>query len=229
MKNGIRDNFTHIEIKMAGEEIGAKLVKVSTSCVSKCKLKIRKHRRNRNRNLRRKRSKLKYLQQISNNSNSTTQKHSRELCSTLTVFDITDSDMNCERDANLRHPPPEVSEWQYQHQLAYWKSRAISLEYENRMLHAHIKKMCSQEIQDYADYVKDAQNPTSIAEATERDAVSDDVVTTETNSEICDNSNNMFGEMESKIRGMETAMKVNYEMQVERRKAQMWPNIPLNL
>ncbi|XP_044743354.1 uncharacterized protein LOC123305643 [Chrysoperla carnea] len=39
----------------------------------------------------------------------------------------------------------DMNEWQYQHQIAYWKSRALSLEAENKMLHEHIRKFYSED------------------------------------------------------------------------------------
>ncbi|GJQ84554.1 hypothetical protein Trydic_g20049 [Trypoxylus dichotomus] len=192
---------------MADKGTNYKLLKVSTR-VSKCKVQINNatSRRNRNRALRRKR-----------------------------LFNVTDMNnvTNLTQEHSLK-PPQEVAEWQYHHQLAYWKSRAISLEYENRMLHSHIKKMCTQEIQDYIDVVKEGNE---YVQANEENVSSSEYEATDNSGESPDNNEGLaqvdkkllYGEMESKINAMETAMKVNYNLQLERHKSQLWPNIPLNL
>lgn len=53
---------------------------------------------------------------------------------------------------NVRSPPITMSSWaenftfaatwQLKHQVAYWKSKAIALEYENKLLHDIIRKNC---------------------------------------------------------------------------------------
>lgn len=217
---------------MADEVGSAKLVKVSSSRVRKCKVKFsnNKNKRNRNRNLRRKKSKLKYIERI---RTLRANKESQSLCNSLAVFNVTD--MNSEHDNTLL-PPKEVSNWQFYHQLAYWKSRAVSLEYENQMLHAHIEKICTQQVQDYVDYIKGNKD--------ERGTIDNGATNSSSEFETGESSMKMgnedtedvrvdkkvlYGDKESKINAMETAMKVNYNLQLERHKPQLWPNIPLNL
>jgi hypothetical protein len=39
--------------------------------------------------------------------------------------------------------------WQERHQVAYWKSRSIALEYENTLLHQYLRQICNDENQGY--------------------------------------------------------------------------------
>ncbi|XP_030757275.1 uncharacterized protein LOC115883113 [Sitophilus oryzae] len=46
----------------------------------------------------------------------------------------------------------DIIEWHQQDTLSYWKSRAISLEIENRMLHEHLRNVYAQQL-DYGNNV----------------------------------------------------------------------------
>lgn len=220
---------------MADSESGAKLLQVRTR-VSKCKLQIRSrsNKGNRNRAIRRRRRKLKYIERSRKSTNKGSQSLRNTLAAAFNITDMTET-VDLTHDRSLK-PPQEVADWQYNHQLAYWKSRAISLEYENRMLHAHIKKMCTQEIKDYVEFVNEG-NECAPGDETQTSSSPEYGIVEESNrtcdkTEFSDNKVDkkvLYGELESKINAMETAMKVNYNLQLDRHKPQLWPNIPLNL
>lgn len=196
---------------------------------------ISKSKRTKQRRLRRKRSKSNYFQSL--REFRLVNQQTNDVCASLSVFNITDMQS---QDSFSVPPtlPKEVSDWQYFHQLAYWKSRATSLEYENKMLHEHIKKMCMKNIEDYVAAKEQLEYAgTNQIEQSNTEQVTD--VGEERLSEKNEEEDyprqpevdrkKMFGEFESKVSGMETALQVNYQMQVDNLKGQMWPNIPLNL
>ncbi|KAG6454629.1 hypothetical protein O3G_MSEX008795 [Manduca sexta] len=48
--------------------------------------------------------------------------------------------------------------WQLKHQIAYWKSKAVALEYENKLLHDVIKKNCMKTWSDDNQTVESSQS-----------------------------------------------------------------------
>lgn len=106
---------------------------------------LRKQKRNKYRKLRRKRKKLNYRRELSCQRLLRKTKGKLE---SLTVHDYTGMDAT---DPAF-YPPKikEIDDWHNKHQVAYWKSRAISLEFENRMLLRHIRDMYAKQIEDYA-------------------------------------------------------------------------------
>lgn len=95
--------------------------------------------RNLKRKLRRKRSLTKYRRYLKLSRRD----KSSELCPTVSVVNI--ANMECapasSHNIKFRDPMIEVSEWRKHEQIAYWKSRAISLELENKMLYFHLRDM----------------------------------------------------------------------------------------
>lgn len=74
------------------------------------------------------------------------------------MFDITDmGDMTDASQFNYPSHSRDVAEWHQKEQVAYWKSRAISLKLENDMLHQQIKNMYTKQIREYEEYIKSQQ------------------------------------------------------------------------
>ncbi|KAF2902842.1 hypothetical protein ILUMI_03336 [Ignelater luminosus] len=164
----------------------------------------------------------------------------------------------------LSGPPPmlqEVATWQAQHQIAYWKSRALAVEYENRMLHRILRETQIKQVEDYIENMKlqneeykgrpkrrvlgSKRNETEKNQNQERDFThcgskrpeKDETERKQywappTDQEIRERQMRMttlYGNMASKISGMETAVELNYELYKEKNNPQFWPNIPLRL
>ncbi|CAG9820105.1 unnamed protein product [Phaedon cochleariae] len=167
-----------------------------------------------------------------------------ELCSAVEVVDISGMDWAptyC--PSNL---PLEVLEWQKQDQIAYWKSRAISLELENKMLRQHLRNVYAKTIEDESS--NNHINTTVGTEETMEDVGS--VPTKNSNHRTCSNVNHeqqevlpiipenknrleemqrIYGARAQKLMGMETAIQLNYERHLEQSKPVVWPSLPLNL
>ncbi|XP_008192478.1 gem-associated protein 8 [Tribolium castaneum] len=118
-------------------------------------------------------------------------------------------------------PATEVAEWHKQEQVAYWKSRALSLEYENQMLIRHLRNVYAKQTEDYANYVK------------EQGQIEDAPVEAETGPvgrKRREEMDKLYGKKASKIMGMETAVQLNYDLHLEDAgKLAHWPHTPLNL
>lgn len=54
--------------------------------------------------------------------------------------------MEQERPQRFEYEIKDVAEWNQQTELAYWKSRAMALEYENKILMECIKDSCVKNI-----------------------------------------------------------------------------------
>ncbi|XP_018321514.1 uncharacterized protein LOC108734439 [Agrilus planipennis] len=91
------------------------------------------------------------------------------LCETASCTEMNGVDTNLNLNAQLVPPIPEVAAWQNQHQLAYWKSRAMALEHENRMLHQHLRNVYAKQTQDYVDYLKEHPEKIEDGEKSARD------------------------------------------------------------
>ncbi|XP_017772981.1 PREDICTED: gem-associated protein 8-like [Nicrophorus vespilloides] len=190
------------------------------------KLQIRKFRRSKNRRLRRKRSNLRFRRELS---------VGRISRASLEVIDI--SDMEC--NPHFGQTITEVAQWQGQHATAYWKSRAISLEYENRMLHEHIKKLYLGQIDECKELKHEEELEPEWKNEEEgqkkrrcknkwRDDRDADVPREEEKMiQHIKHMKDLYGNNASKINGMEVAVQLNYDFHST--KSVYWPNLPLNL
>ncbi|XP_064214715.1 gem-associated protein 8 [Tribolium castaneum] len=170
--------------------------------ISKNKTSVRrKHRRafkrNSNRRSRRKRSLLRYY-----------------------MVDITDMEWT-----PVSSPATEVAEWHKQEQIAYWKSRALSFEYENKMLIRHLRNVYAKQTEDYANYVKEQ------GQIEDKDSETRPILPTEpVGKKRREEMDKLYGKKASKIMGMETAVQLNYDLHLEDAgKLAHWPHTPLNL
>lgn len=197
---------------------------------------IRKHRRlhkSLSRRSRRKRSKNRYYSSL---KQSRIRRRTEDLCSDFTVFDITDMEW-------VPSVSTDVAEWHKQEQISYWKSRALSLEYENRMLIQHIRNVYAKQTEDYANYSKNNNLP--LGDTDNEDKKQIEYKKMEAKEEkITDDLQNMekvdvgrreemeelYGKMAPKIMGMETAVQLNFDRQItEGGAVPHWPHTPLNL
>lgn len=201
-----------------------------------------KRRRSINRKLRRKRSKLKYYNLLKYHR---VNRNTEDLCDSISFVDIKEMEWTQSFSCNTDNLPTEIGEWQREHQLAYWKSRAISLEMENKMLLQHLRNVYAKQIQDYADYVEiegadkhEEENPNETINESPRESQS-------TNKEIEKTANKevvpkipetgkrvtemrqMYGNKADKIMGMETAVLLNYDRHKDQSQIKHWPNVPL--
>lgn len=212
---------------MSDSEPNAKRSKKCTVTTFKRKSReFAKNRRNRYRKQRRKRSVTRYYESLKRRrSNRSTE----ELCEATSDFRITD---HMATDSGAKQPK-DVANWWKQEQLAYWKSRALSLELENRMLHQCLRNAYAKQVWDYENYMKAQKtenNSENANDATETEIEEGKLPPKEGVGEVRRREmNRLYGSMAPKITGMETAVQLNYELQVEQHKPPYWPNIPLNL
>lgn len=189
-----------------------------------------KKRRNLKRKLRRKRSKSKYYKLLKYHR---VNRNTEDLCNSVTIFDLAEMDWTSTESCSSL--PEEIVEWQNQHQLAYWKSRAISLELENKMLLQHLRNVYAKQIQDYSDYVhmentnaveqqKKVVNECS-AEKPFKEVAAHLPQTKKRNEEM----KQIYGNKADKIMGMETAVLLNYDRYKDQQQLKHWPNLPLNM
>ncbi|KAJ3658424.1 hypothetical protein Zmor_010162 [Zophobas morio] len=147
-----------------------------------------------------------------------------DLCLFTPVVDVTDMEWSSFVPASSI----EVAEWHKHEQIAYWKSRALSLEYENKMLLQHIRNVYAKQTEDYANYLKD-QGHEQIEEASpveEKREETREPVGKKRREEM----EQLYGAKASKIMGMETAVQLNYDLHLEDAgKLSHWPHTPLNL
>lgn len=187
-----------------------------------------KHRKNRYRKDRRKRSVTRYYQSLKKRRLS---RSTDELCEAASDFCIIDN-MSTQSSSE---PVKDVAEWWKHEQLAFWKSRAVSLELENRMLHNCLRNAYAKQVLDYENYMKaqkadssEIKREESVEEGGE---IEEDALPPAEGAgeERRREMSRLYGSMAPKITGMETAVQLNYELQVDQRKPPYWPNIPLNL
>ncbi|KAK9891671.1 hypothetical protein WA026_015638 [Henosepilachna vigintioctopunctata] len=149
-----------------------------------------------------------------------------------------------------------VAEWHQQEQLVYWKSRALSLEYENRMLHKHLRDVYAQQIENYKyynnlqeldegnvqtdsnneNYSKTYVNKSNLEHLQSR--FSRNINETEPTAfeppcepigkKRREEMENFYGSNCSKIAGVETALQLNYEHALSKLKPVHWPELQLN-
>ncbi|XP_044255889.1 gem-associated protein 8-like [Tribolium madens] len=121
----------------------------------------------------------------------------------------------------------EVAEWHKQEQVAYWKSRALSLEYENKMLIRHLRNVYAKQTEDYANYLKDQGQIEDVAVETDTRHVP---LVEPVGKKRREEMDKLYGKKASKIMGMETAVQLNYDLHLEDAgKLAHWPHTPLNL
>lgn len=194
----------------------------------------RKNKRNRLRILRRKRSKFNYWKQ--RKELRLKRKVSTDLNRTVSLFNVMNVNMNYNELAqkSFIQPIEEIGSWQSQHAIAYWKSRAMALEIENKMLYKHIRRVYTQQIQEYnQDFENQSNNDIS--------KTSEEYGTEKIQKQIWEAPNEhptkqrekvmirKYGNMACKISGMETAIQLNYDSYLDKHQPIVWPNIPLNL
>jgi hypothetical protein len=187
----------------------------------------RSHKRNLHRRSRRKRSNIRYYTYL---KETRFKRRTDDLCSAITVVDITGMDWS----PHVASTTAEVGEWHKHEQIAYWKSRALSLEHENKMLIEHIRNVYAKQTEDYANYIRSQQE---INEASHEKRNIDHTKSEITNLPIEPAGKKrreamvkLYGKKASKIMGMETAVQLNYDLHVENAgKLPHWPHTPLNL
>lgn len=203
----------------------------------------RKHSRNSKRRIRRKRNKFRYFQALRKQR---TYKKTEQLCEAVELFDITDMEWSPGVDNNSSRLPIEIVEWQKRDQIAFWKSKALSLELENKMLRQHLRNVYAKTIEEYTvnnqeclengqpnqinvenyNNIKPSTPKVKEAKATENFEL------VKANFPECKNRSEelkkIYGEKSPKILGMETALQLNYERHFEKSKPSYWPHLPLN-
>lgn len=149
--------------------------------------------------------------------------------------------MECTDDNQVAQHLTDVAEWHRIEQVAYWKSRAISLQLENKMLYEHIKNVYAKQINDYEQSKKDQNQHSNVLLDTcesnppicEENCIIDDIEKLPPKEQVSEQKQSemkkLYGEMAPKITGMETAVQLNYNRQITRDKPHHWPNIPLKL
>lgn len=205
----------------------------------------RKHSKNSKRRIRRKRNKFRYYQALRKQR---TGKRTDELCDAVEVFDIIDMDWSAGVGNNTSQLPAEIIEWQKRDQIAFWKSKALSLELENKMLRQHLRNVYAKTIQDYDVYNHEClengqpeqlnQEYSNFTKASKSNGREENIKTIEEceivkpNFPECKNRSEelrkIYGDKAPKILGMETALQLNYERHLEKSKPSHWPNLPLN-
>nr|CAI5833991.1 unnamed protein product [Callosobruchus analis] len=197
----------------------------------------RRATRNLKRRLRRKRSLERYYTSLQKRRFT---RATEELLTSIQLFDPVDMEWTSANSAQCL--PTEILEWQNKDQVAYWKSRAISLEFENQMLRQHLRNVYAQTIQDYTkQYEMDGDDSGKCS--------NDSIERGSQKNKDCKNKNkkqlvapnlpeckqrsqemaNLYGDKAQKIMGMETAMQLDFERCKEQVRPNYWPNLPLKL
>lgn len=99
----------------------------------------RKRSKNAKRKIRRKRKEFKYYQNLKK----------QRLVKKTELVDSVNMDRSSALGTASTQLPADVTEWQKLDQIAFWKSRALGLELENRMLRQHLKNTYAKTIEDY--------------------------------------------------------------------------------
>lgn len=216
--------------------------KISKSVIStdlSKKPKRAKKSRNTKRRIRRKRNKFRYYQSL---RKLRSLKKTEELCEVVESFDITDMEWSSVAGNTPAHLPVEIIEWQKRDQIAFWRSKAITLELENRMLRKHLRDMYAKTVEEYAPYYQTNQeclsnNPqessTEISSNTVNDSDKSKLTEATTSANFPEFKNRseelkkIYGEKGPKILGMETAIQLNYERHLDKLKPNYWPHLPL--
>lgn len=200
---------------------------------------VKKVIRNYRRIVRRKRSKSRYYSKL---RKVRFHKNTFDLCSAVSVVDI--SDMDWAPTCGAYSLPSEVAEWQKQDQLAYWKSRAISLEFENKVLRQHLRNVYAKTIDDYAkqfkittetdanqeeggDFLTNDLNEYNLGEVSKK--ISEDPAEIEGALDRTEDMKKIYGYNTPKILAMETAMQLDFERNSAKLKPSYWPSVALNM
>ena len=184
---------------------------------------IDKYKKNYSRKLRRQRSKFRYLQRL---RCSRFERITQEMSDLISFVNVTDHrEMKGEKDGFEQF----LDNWSLQQELVHWKSRAISLEYENRMLHEHIKNvyrnLVSIRVREDPNARRQPMEPqeSPMALATEEEPP------TEPRDVDRHQMRELYGSMASKINAMEIAMQIGYNLEIEKYDPPYWPCVPLKL
>ncbi|KAF5281977.1 hypothetical protein FQA39_LY00501 [Lamprigera yunnana] len=186
--------------------------------------KLKKNRRK----IKRKRTSIKYVRRRRGFTRN--RKNTREFRNSSSTYKI--ADMNYENDCSLVSPIPEVAQWEKQNEIAYWKSRALALQYQNRMLQNHINQVYNMQIQDYVDCKEVNVESESQLPRKRRESASKKVwKAPEVNMQKVrlEALKDVYGTMAPKIAGMETAIQLNYNSYLQKYNPMLWPNLPLKL
>ncbi|XP_023955159.2 gem-associated protein 8-like [Bicyclus anynana] len=113
----------------------------------------------------------------------------------------------------------EASTWQLKHQLAFWKARAISLQYENTMLHEvirnnHLAVPTTSEVNREAE--SDSQGSDSESEEHEHETERNNIDYTENDSDNVEDENNEFEVSEEFIQFLTANAKYKEDARRER-------------
>nr|XP_023029472.1 gem-associated protein 8-like [Leptinotarsa decemlineata] len=185
-----------------------------------------------NRQIKRKRRKNKYHKTLKRRRFN---QGTKDICSSLELFDM--KEMDSAPSSSHQTLPSEVIEWQRQDQLSYWKSRAISLEYENQMLRQHLRNVYAKTVEvQFQGYplnetVSETNEITSTADKRKSEKCEEEEVVVLPNipnvKQRTEEMSELYGEKAQILIGMETAMQLNYEKHSENSNPVLWPNYPL--
>ncbi|CAG9854518.1 unnamed protein product [Phyllotreta striolata] len=159
------------------------------------------------------------------------QRKTEELCSAVQLVEINDMDWSpVKQPSNL---PVEISEWHKQEQIAYWKSKAISLEFENRMLKQHLRNVYAQTIIDNASIEEAVEPPVENEKKknhrkTPVEEVLPNLPTRESKYRL-EEMKKIYGDRAEKLISMETGLQLNFERLSDESKPAFWPTLPLKL
>ncbi|VEN33938.1 unnamed protein product [Callosobruchus maculatus] len=197
----------------------------------------RRATRNLKRRLRRKRSQERYYTSLQRRRFT---RATEELLTSIQIFDPVEMEWTSMNSAQSL--PSEILEWQNKDQVAYWKSRAISLEFENQMLRQHLRNVYAQTIQDNSKQyeVDDDDSGKCSNDSTERDNQKNKSFKNKDKKQLVapnlpeckqrvQEMQKLYGDKAQKIMGMETAMQLGFERCKEQAEPNYWPNLPLNL
>lgn len=180
------------------------------------------------RKIRRKHNKIKYYEAL---KRVRYRRSTEDLCSAVEVVEINDMDWKTTQFSS--HLPVEIVDWHKQEQIAYWKSRAVSLELENRMLKQHLRNVYAQTIVDSLN-LEESANEEPVAECSnkKKDKIIKEVIPNLPKPEFKNRMEEMrkiYGDRAEKLICMETGIQLNYERTLEEHKPAFWPTLPLNL
>lgn len=102
----------------------------------------KKRSKNFKRKIKRKRKEFKYYKKLK-------KQRTVRITEPVEVVDSVNMNWSSTLATTSAQLPADIIEWQKLDQMAYWKSRALGLELENRMLRQHLKNAYSKSIEDY--------------------------------------------------------------------------------
>lgn len=167
--------------------------------------------------------------------------------------------MNWLTAANCAQFSAGIKEWQYKHEIAYWRSKAEALNYENKILHSIVDNIYLQnnshntgntkesnciDEEDYEDEVDTEKDEEFMhfLQASEQHKMKRDKAKNETiqkertlppskpvDSDRLEERLRLYGESATLINGLETKLQLNFDCYKDLHKPYMWPTIPLNI